>query len=271
MKHKVLKLSIVLLLFLMITAVHHSNKLRSDETTFPFQIGEKLSYAIKILGYHVGMTDIELVGIEEVNGVMCYHIIADTYSLPIVQEGTGYSLHDRIEGWLDVDSLLPVRQIKDIQEGSWEEYIEVNFDHAQKTGTYTTQRDPEIQEFEWNGTMMELLSIFYYTRSGIMGVGDHISVNYLDEKDHRVESVTIYCEEGDPLDNGTDTLLYRQTGARLNLSFKVMANRLRIPLLLKIDSFKISDWELRSIDIEAILAEYRPRENANVIRLMELD
>jgi hypothetical protein len=125
-----------------------------------FSPGEKLTYRVyyNVSFMYVGAGEVTFTtSLENLNGVPVYHV-----------KGEGHTYHsydwifkvrDRYETYIDTASMLPLKFIRDVNEGDYHKYNTVTFDPARHTalsrnGTY--QVPPCVQD---------VMSAIYYARN----------------------------------------------------------------------------------------------------------
>ena len=78
----------------------------------PFSIGERLEYDVKFGVLKVGNGKMEVLGIETIRGREAWHTAFT------VKGGTFfYTVNDRLESWIDVETFASLRHVQDLQEG----------------------------------------------------------------------------------------------------------------------------------------------------------
>jgi len=83
----------------------------TPEAPVPFTIGERLEYNLKFGLFNVGRGEMQVLGIDTVRGVPCYHIL-----FVIRGHALFYSLHDSLQSWFGVDDLISRRFVQDTDE-----------------------------------------------------------------------------------------------------------------------------------------------------------
>ncbi|MDZ4757853.1 MAG: DUF3108 domain-containing protein [Bacteroidota bacterium] len=158
------------------------------EQADPFTTGEKLEYRV-----HYGMMDAAKIsmtidtGIKNVNGKNTIRIMGDGKTL------SGYDwffkVRDHYETFIDTQTNLPVKYIRNVQEGGYKDVEHATFDHRNNKiysskGIYKSD----------GASFQDVLSAIYYLRGQNlknMKKGDKIKVKfYLDKKIYESE-VTI--------------------------------------------------------------------------------
>lgn len=89
--------------------------LPADDIAVPFAVGERLDYDVKFGPLRVGSGSMEVAGIEQVRGHRAWHTVFT------VKGGTFfYRVNDRLQSWMDTQSLSSLRFEQQIDEGSYE-------------------------------------------------------------------------------------------------------------------------------------------------------
>jgi hypothetical protein len=84
----------------------------STPAPVPFAKGEHLEYDVKFGFLHVGSGSMDVAGVDSVRGRAAWHTIFR------VQGGTFfYRVNDRLESWIDVNSIVSLRHWQELSEG----------------------------------------------------------------------------------------------------------------------------------------------------------
>lgn len=125
-----------------------------------FQNGEKLHFKVYYnmgrLWIHAGEASFTVTN-EPFDGHQTYHIVGDGQTVRSYE--WFYKVRDRYETYLDRESLLPVRFIRNVNEGGFRIYNNVSFDHrigraVSTNGVYDVPRCTQ-----------DVLSAIYYARN----------------------------------------------------------------------------------------------------------
>ncbi len=94
----------------------------------PFGVGERLRYYMEFSFVKAGMSEMSLVGVEDVEGRPAYHFssrVKSTKGIDFI-----YKVRDYVESWFDVGGLYSQRYERNINEGSYHsrKYFDYNHD-----------------------------------------------------------------------------------------------------------------------------------------------
>lgn len=146
-----------------------------------YQAGEKLSFKVY---YNVGFIWVYAgdavfnINRQEMNGHKTYHIIGDGKTSKSYE--WAYKVRDRYETYVDEETMLPVKFVRNVDEGGMKIFNNVNFYHSKgkavsTNGTYSITRCTQ-----------DVLSTIYYARNidyNRFKPGDKIPFNmFLDDK-----------------------------------------------------------------------------------------
>lgn len=105
----------LLAIVLSLTASGGTSAVHADDLDVPFGVGEQLSYDVKFGPIRVGSGSMQVAGIDEVRGRRAWHTIFT------VKGGTFfYHVNDRLQSWMDTETLSSLRFQQQIDEGSYE-------------------------------------------------------------------------------------------------------------------------------------------------------
>jgi hypothetical protein len=148
-------------------AAHHSDEnYDCSEKEQCFQSGERITYVVY---YNWGFLWVSA-------GEVTFSVKEDSQGYHLVCDGSSYSSYDwffsvdnRYESFIDKESFLPFLSIRDVKEGNYQKYEEVEYDrsnHTAWTRRATTKEDPlNTTTSEIDYCVHDLLSIIYYARS----------------------------------------------------------------------------------------------------------
>ncbi len=113
-----------------------------------------------------------------------YKIVAKGTTLPFYDKF--YTVRDHYETHIDKETLLPSYFVRDINEGDYQMYDRIEFDHKTRTAHTTRRhRDKEtVMQGDYDDCVQDMLSILYYVRSLEMDdyeVGDRIPIHVFHE------------------------------------------------------------------------------------------
>jgi hypothetical protein len=132
--------------------------------TFCYQPGEKVNYTIHYGLITGGVASLELAK-ESLNGKEVWHSVMEARTTGIAD--ALFKVKDIYESYMDPATQLPVKSIRDINEGRYHKYNVVDFDHK-------TRRDSAILNSDLTGVHIapqnihDILSCFYWFRNKIL-------------------------------------------------------------------------------------------------------
>ncbi len=133
----------------------------AEDPSLPFSPGEKLVFEIKWSIIPAGKAVLEVLPIEELDGVLAYHFVMTVRTSNFVDHF--YKVRDRIDAYADLQMNRSLLFKKKQREGRSKKNILVTFDWEKKQARYSNfnkKRKPiSIKE----GTF-DPLSAFYFTR-----------------------------------------------------------------------------------------------------------
>jgi hypothetical protein len=108
------------------------------ERTVPFAVGESLTYDVSWSSYLTAGTAVTTVKSKQSSsGSVAYDIVAEGRTTPLLQ--TLYTLHYKLETWLDSFTLLPQRAATSSEEGRRHRLGTTTFDRAARRAHYELQ------------------------------------------------------------------------------------------------------------------------------------
>ena len=141
-------------------------------------VGEKLTFSIDYGFYRAGTATMAVVGTEEVNGGLCYHIKTEAKSNKFIS--TFYKVRDSVSSYIDVEGIFSRRFEKILREGKYKSDRFVDFYHDRLIALNTTEKYA-IKEIPLY--TQDILSSLYLLRTFDLEVGkDEIIDVYADGK-----------------------------------------------------------------------------------------
>ena len=145
-----------------------------------FGVGERLIYSVGYGMIKAGTASLEVKEIAKIGGNKCFRIFSSARSNKFFS--VFFNVDDRIESFMDVYGLYPLRFEKHLIEGKYRADAYVEFDQKRRlaiSGKDTVPVPIYVQD---------ALSVLYYARSQKLEVGKSISVeNYADRKNYLLE------------------------------------------------------------------------------------
>jgi hypothetical protein len=94
-----------------------SRRETTADSTVPFTPGERFEYTVKLGLFTAGRASMEVIGIDTVRGVPCYHVV-----FAVRGRALFYSLNDSLQSWFGVEDFLSRRFIQDNEENGRQRY-----------------------------------------------------------------------------------------------------------------------------------------------------
>ncbi len=130
-----------------------------EEIVHPYSPGEELMYSLKY-GFIRGGEARLIIKDTVLSGQKLNHIIASGKTVGVAD--AIYKVRDQYESFINPETDLPVKSVRNIREGSYRYYNEVMFDHAHKdSARIVSQKSGELWVPE---NIHDILSAFYYAR-----------------------------------------------------------------------------------------------------------
>ena len=125
-----------------------------------FQAGEvvKMMIYYNTLGIYVSAGEANFTtNLEKYNGKIVYHCIGEGHSYPFFDNF--YKVRDRYETYIDTGSMLPVKFLRNVEEGGRKVYNNVSFNHSAGTAVSTNG------VFRIPSCIQDVISSTYYARN----------------------------------------------------------------------------------------------------------
>ena len=133
----------------------------------PIQIGEVLTYSVKIKGLPAGTQVTKVVEKTTLANQPVYRFRSERQTGSLL--GKLYHFHDQTESYATTDQLYPLRYVKDLEDRKYRARVEIDFDHNEGTAQYTKNSKNKTLDISM-GTQDDL-SIVYFLRSKELEVG----------------------------------------------------------------------------------------------------
>jgi len=115
--------------------------LTSPSWAYPFQVGEKLVYTLKLIGLPVGTQILQVKEITQSKEDLLYLFTSEIKGSELLS--LVYYLEDRIESYVDVKTLYPRLVRMDLKEGSLEREMEIRINWEEDNKKATTWNKKE--------------------------------------------------------------------------------------------------------------------------------
>jgi hypothetical protein len=156
----------------------------------PFNVGEKLTFAVRYEFAKAGEASMEVREIVDCgNGSECFRLVSTAWStMPF---SLFFEVKDVVESHMDTAELYTWRYEKHLKEGNHEASEVVVFDQNAHTAVYPDGRVIDTPE-----RVQDVLSSLYYVRTMDIEVGKSIFIdNHADEKNYPLEVKVLKTEK----------------------------------------------------------------------------
>ncbi len=125
-----------------------------------FQAGESVTMRVfySTLGMYVSAGEATFnTSLERFNGKTTYHCVGEGRSYPFFDNF--FKVRDRYESYIDTATLLPVKFIRNVDEGGYKIYNNITFNHSANTAVTTNGI------FKTTNCIQDVVSAIYYARN----------------------------------------------------------------------------------------------------------
>jgi len=133
-----------------------------DGSSPPFPVGEELTFDLTWMGIKGGTARMAVSEKTTWAGIPVYHLVTTAESAPAVS--VFYRVEDRIESFVDVQSLSSLYFKSRQQEGKYRGIKDIFFDPQAGKATYRKNKEP-TEVFPIPAGVQDSLSAFYYLRT----------------------------------------------------------------------------------------------------------
>ena len=161
--------------FIMLGSAEHVTAI---ERTLPFQPGEKLTFQVKWSFIPAGEVTLEILPIEQGQGITSYHFVMMAKTYPFVD--LFYKVRDRIDAFTDTAMTHSILY-KKRKKGKRKKDVTVTFDWEKQTTQYSNQGKKRKPLIIKPGSF-DPLSVFYAFRLHNLRVGRKIKIPVTDGK-----------------------------------------------------------------------------------------
>jgi hypothetical protein len=175
-----MKKIVPILAFLAITSL-------SAQTSEAFEAGEWFKFRIHYGWFNASFATLE-VEEAQLRGKSVYHIKGHGESTGLLD--LFFEVDDTYRTYIDPDTGLPMRFIRNINEGGYEKNRRIDFDQQTNVAVVTDYLKNSTKTFETKNKVQDMLSVLYFLRNKINGMelepGDEIEVNmFFDDENYR--------------------------------------------------------------------------------------
>ena len=129
-----------------------------------FQEDEFLEFKINYLSFNTSTATLNIKK-ETLNEKSVYHIIGEGKSSRFLS--LFFKIRDRYETYIDMETYLPYKFIRDINEGGYTKDIIIDFDQTNNKATVNNRKHKTIEVFDTEAAVHDMISSFYYLRNNI--------------------------------------------------------------------------------------------------------
>jgi len=189
-KRKTIAKWISIILFLLFFSVISCEKLKA----YPFQVGEKLTYKIKLFAIPIGEKILEVKDTVEIDGHSTYLLSSKAKTVGLTD--LFFPLEDRMRSFVDIDTLYPHRIEIYFQEGNSppkDRIVQID----QKIGIAWIEDRGKKQKWkkELPGPTLDTLSLIYWLRAQPLRVGKVFSLFLLEDGSLRSIKISVLKQE----------------------------------------------------------------------------
>lgn len=154
-------------------------------TERPFSAGERFTYALSWLGLRAGTATLEVSETPSVQDRPALRLLTTATSSPVVTKF--YPVNNRVESFVDAETLLPYRMLFRRREGKRNNDFDVIFNYA--TGTIAATKDGVTDQVTLPPQTFDAISCLYYVRTlPALTPGTSLFFNvHHDKKNYKVE------------------------------------------------------------------------------------
>ncbi|GKS58980.1 hypothetical protein YTPLAS18_25070 [Nitrospira sp.] len=151
----------------------------------PFAAGERLTYELSWMGITAGTAVMGVEAAEPVDHHPLLKLLTTANSSPFVTRF--YPVHNRVESWIDADTLVPQRMSFQRREGKRKNDFQYVFRQAE--GKVTAVKDGQAAEIDIATGTQDTISCLYFARSNVLlipGTSTFLNVHH-DKKNYTLE------------------------------------------------------------------------------------
>lgn len=225
---------LIILLYLVFHPLAAQDNLREIENK-AFSVGERLQFSIGWEFIDAGTAVLAVEGIQEWNGRPTYYVTATTHSNAFFS--ALYKVRNKLETYIDVDGIYPVRYVKNTSEGGTKRNFSVDFDHAAGTASII-DADSGNSVITVPRFVQDIISAFYYVRTLPLEDGKDIELSTFDNGRWKSVKINVVKREKISVDAGEFNCIVVRTpigpfNNKSDLNIWLTDDDRRIPVLMK--------------------------------------
>lgn len=219
----------------------------------PFDVGERLEFALSWTGIPAGTTVLEIPGISYIDGKEAFQVRSESWSNRFVS--TFYKVEDKIEGYMDAKDITAIQLKIKQREGRHKKDKLITFDQKNHKVEYIKNGKKSVHEVP--PSIRDSISSFYYLRTQKLQIGEDIKIEtFTGGKIYNI-TVKVLKREKVKLDIGTFETIKVQPLIKHNDVFK---NKGDMFIWLTDDEYKIPVMMKTEIEIGYIKAKLKKME-----------
>lgn len=200
-----------------------------------FKTGERLTFSIGWEFISAGTAVLSVEKLENYQSRPCYTFSAITHSNRFFSKL--YKVRDTLISIADAEELFPYYYSKAANEGDYQRYFTVRFDHQAKKA-YISDRDSGHAIIAIPDRVQDILSCFYYMRTQDVRVGQTYSISVFDNGKVRPVPIEVLRREKMEVEAGAfDCIVVRTTigpfSNRSDLFIWLTDDERKMPVLMK--------------------------------------
>lgn len=134
----------------------------AQNTESCFQENEFLEFKIKYLSFNTSTATLNIKK-DILNEMPVYHIIGEGRSSKFLS--FFFKIRDRYETYIDTETYMPYKFVRDINEGGYTKDIIIEFDQTNKKATVNNRKHKTTKVFDTQADVHDMISSFYYLRN----------------------------------------------------------------------------------------------------------
>jgi len=200
-----------------------------------FNVGERLKFSIGWEFIDAGTAVLSVDSIMKWKDRPVYHVTATTESNAFFS--ALYKVRNKLETYIDVKGIYPVRYIKKTSEGGTRRNFEVDFDQSSKVAAIA-DADSGNRIISVPAFVQDIISAFYYVRTLPLDDGKEIDLSTFDNGRWKSVKIKVVRYETISVDAGKFDCIVVQTpigpfNNKSDLNIWLTHDERRIPVLMK--------------------------------------
>ncbi len=165
-------------------AAQYATEMPAPEKEPAFKPGEWLKFRIHYGILNASYATLHLTQ-DTIGSVPVYHVVGKGRTTGFAS--IFFKVDDTYESYFGRQDGRPYRFIRDIDEGGYTRDVEINFDYRDQVAIYHDKKNNEIQRFDIETSIQDLISAFYFLRNEYevedLVIGESIDLDVLFDDD----------------------------------------------------------------------------------------